>query len=817
MRVKPDHGRVPPPEGLMAIARPTLLLASIAILTWTSLKESRAEKVRYFPLSNVKLLDGPFLNAAKVNRDHLLKFEPDRLLAPFLTEARLEPKALKYPNWESTGLNGHTAGHYMSALAGTYATLGDEECRKRLDYMVGELARCQEASGDGYIGGIPDGRQLWQELANGDIRASGFALNDRWVPFYNLHKTFAGLRDAYLVTENDQSKQVLVNLSNWCAQLAGQLSDEQLQLILACEHGGMNEVLADVAEITGEPEYLKLAERFSHREILTPLAAGQDQLSGMHANTQVPKVIGFERIASLGGDPKFHRAAQFFWQTVVGSRTVAFGGNSVNEHFPAPSQSMEWINQRSGPETCNTYNMLRLTEALFRVDPDPRLADYYERALYNHILSSQHPVHGGYVYFTSLRPRHYRVYSKPEYSFWCCVGSGMENHGRYGKFIYARDENTLLVNLFIASQLDWPEKDMKIRQETDFPDQSKTIIVVSCEQPTDMTLRIRHPSWVMDGKFRLAVNGDALPSQSEPGAYVSVERTWQDGDSVEVELPMHTTVETLPHLDEYVALLHGPIVLAARTAKDDLRGLVAENEPMDQIAHGPIRSLDTAPMLVGGPESLHNLVRPVSGESLTFTLADAIRPDSFDGLELIPFFRIHDARYMIYWRCVSPEKYREVREELAATERESLALDRATVDHVAPGEQQSETEHNFRGKRTETGMWQDRRFRHATGWFAYDLKTQGESDLSLQVTYWGGDRRKFDIFVDDKLLAPVDLDAPKPNEFIDSQYAIPRQTLAQLENGKLRVKFVADKGSTAGGIFDVRLIRSGEMGKSVRP
>lgn len=788
----------------------TFLLAAGIALALSSPTQLHAQEVQYFPQADVKLLDGPFLKSAEVNRDHLLKFDPDRLLEPFLTEAGLEPKAPRYPNWESTGLNGHTAGHYLSALAGAWATLGDEECRTRHDYMVEELARCQEAGGDGYVGGIPDGRQLWRELTAGDIRASGFALNDRWVPFYNLHKTCAGLRDAYLIAGNEQAKQVLIELADWCERFASGLTDEQLQQIFACEQGGMSEVLADVADITGEPQYLELGKRFSHRAILTPLASGQDQLSGLHANTQVPKVIGFQRIASLGGEDQYRRASQIFWQAVVGSRTVTFGGNSVNEHFPAPTQSMDWIQHRSGPETCNTYNMLRLTEQLFAAEPAAHLPDFYERALFNHILSSQHPVHGGYVYYTPVRPRHYRVYSHPEQSFWCCVGTGMENHGRYGKFIYAHDDNTLYVNLFVASQLNWQEKGLQLIQRTRFPDKPKTALIFSLEQPTEMVVRLRHPSWVRGGEFRLILNGKTLPSESEPGSYEAITRTWEDGDELEVELPMHTTVESLPYLDDYVALVHGPIVLAAETGDEDLDGLVADDERDDQISHGPLRSLDEAPMLVGERDSLPEHVKPLGEIPLTFSLADAIQPDSFDGLKLIPFFRVHDSRYMIYWRQVSAQQYQRVREELEAAERARLAIDRVTVDQVAPGEQQSETDHNFRGEQTETGMWQDRRFRHTNGWFSYNLQTEGESDLSLLVTYWGGDRRQFRILINDEQLAEIELDAPSDGQFIDVNNPIPSHMLAKATDDVLSVTFAADEGSMAGGIYDVRLVKSKE-------
>lgn len=768
-----------------------------------------AEQAEIFPLSSVELKDGPLLHAMQVNRELLLRYRPDRLLAPFLREAGLEPKAAPYANWENTGLDGHTAGHYLSALA-NYAAQGDEKCQERLDYMVSEIARCQAASEIGYVGGIPNGNAMWREIAAGDIRSSGFSLNGRWVPLYNLHKTFAGLRDAHLLAGNEQAKQVLTKLADWCDNLVTELSDQQVQQMLVSEHGGMNEVLADVADITGNPKYLDLAESFSHRAILDPLAAGEDKLTGLHANTQVPKVIGFERIAALGRGDKYHEAAQFFWKTVVNNRSVALGGNSISEHFPSEQQSIGWIEGRQGPETCNTYNMLRLTEQLFEADAQPRFADFYERAVFNHILSSQHPVHGGYVYFTPLRPQHYRVYSNPDESFWCCVGSGMENHGKYGQFIYAHNDDSLFVNLFVASKLDWKQKHLKLSQQTNFPDESRTELVISAAKPTDMTLHVRHPQWVAQDAFQVAINGEELDLKSKPSSYVSIKRTWNDGDRIEVTLPMRTVAEPLPHLDDYVALVHGPIVLAAKTGSDDLDGLVAGAGRMDHVAEGALRPLLESPMLVTDSKDPNDWIDRQTAGPLKFHLAGVVRPRSFDGLELIPFFRIHDARYMIYWRQLSPQEYDSVLDEMQASEQAKIVLDKATVDRVAPGEQQPETEHHFQGQDTTTGIWRDRRFRHAEGWFSYDLQAGAERDLALRVTYFGSDRRRFNILVNDQLLAEVQLDAPKPDEFVDVEYPIRREVVEHAKDGTLTVKFAAAPNSMAGGIFDVRLVQQTE-------
>ena len=380
-------------------------------------KAQTQQEVSYFPLQDVKLLESPFLQAQQTDLHYIMAMEPDRLLAPFLREAGLTPKAPSYTNWENTGLDGHIGGHYISALSMMYAATGDTAIYRRLNYMLNELHRAQQAVGTGFIGGTPGSLQLWKEIKAGNIRAGGFDLNGKWVPLYNIHKTYAGLRDAYLYAGNDLARQMLVALTDWMIDITAGLTDQQMQDMLRSEHGGLNETFADVAEITGDKKYLELARRFSHKVILDPLVKDEDRLTGMHANTQIPKVIGYKRIADLAQDQNWDHAARFFWNTVVNHRSVCIGGNSVREHFHPADNFTSMLNDVQGPETCNTYNMLRLTKMLYQTSPDIRFADYYERALYNHILASQQPTKGGFVYFTPMRPGHYRVYSQPETDF----------------------------------------------------------------------------------------------------------------------------------------------------------------------------------------------------------------------------------------------------------------------------------------------------------------------------------------------------------------------------------------------------------------
>jgi len=768
-----------------------------------------APAARLFPLNRVRLLAGPFRHAQDVNRTYLLAHDIDRLLAPFRIEAGLPSPKPKYPNWESMGLSGHTAGHYLTALAQEWAASGDAECRRRLDAMVAALAECQQAGQDGYVGGIPRGRTLWDDIASGRHNFQNFSLNGAWVPWYNEQKLFAGLRDAWVIGGNAQARTVLVRLADWCDTLVAHLTDEQMQAMLGTEHGGMNEVLADVAAITGDAKYLRLAQRFSHRAILAPLLRHEDRLTGLHANTQIPKVTGFARIAELGGDASWRDAARYFWNTVAGSRSVAFGGNSEREHFNPPDDFSALLESREGPETCNTYNMLRLTEALFRAEPAARYADYYERALYNHILASQHPEHGGYVYFTPIRPRHYRVYSRPETCFWCCVGTGMENHGKYGAFIYARaaDDGALFVNLFIASELDWAERGVRVRQETAFPDEARTVLTVATAAPQRFALRLRQPAWCE--RPELTVNGRPQAVVSSPSSYIELEREWRDGDRVELALPMRTTLERLPDGSDYAAVLHGPIVLAAKTGTEQLDGLIANDGRMGHISPGPYLPLDRAPMLVGDFAQLAGGIRPVEGRPLTFTAPSLIRPEGFAGLELVPFFRVHDARYMLYWRTVSAEKYPAVVASLEASERARLALEARTLDFVAPGEQQSEVEHGYAGEASRTGTTHGARWREAVGgWFSYRLSAAraGGAPLELIVTCDGNQRgRAFDLLVNDRVLATVELAGGRRDQLTDVAYAVPADLAA---TGTLTVRFAAREKSPTASVYGVRLAKT---------
>jgi hypothetical protein len=646
---------------------------------------------------------------------------------------------------------------------------------------------------------------IWPALQKGDLHPYRSA----WVPWYNVHKLYAGLRDVWLYAGDEDAKAIFLKFCDWGLQITASLTDAQMQSMLDTEHGGMPEIFADAYQMTGDTRYLAAAKRFSHRMLLDAMAEEKDNLDNKHANTQVPKAIGFQRIAELTHEDNYVKAGRFFWETVTTHRSLAFGGNSRREFFPAAAACSDFINDVEGPETCNSYNMLKLTEDLFRTDPSAAYADYYERALFNHILSTQHPVHGGYVYFTPARPGHYRVYSVPNEAMWCCVGSGMENHGKYNQFIYTHQHDSLYVNLFIASELNWKEKGITIRQETNFPYSAQTRLVVT-EGSAKLPLMIRHPSWVANGALTITVNGKKITYTSKPSSYIAIQRLWKKGDVIQIKLPMHNTIEHLPNVPAYIAILHGPVLLGAKTGTEDMTGLVANDSRWGHIAGGKRLPLDKAPIIIDDNiPAITRKLTPVKGKPLTFTVP-ALKVINAKNILLEPFYRIHDARYMIYWMALTNQQYHAYLDSIATGEKEKLALQKRTIDFVAPGEQQPEADHHLQQSNSNTGnhlneFWRDAR---DGGYFSYDLSTNGETGLSLMVRYWGAEwgNRQFDIYIDDKkLVSENNTGRWNQSGFMQVTYAIPDDMV----KGKniIRVKFQALPGNSAGAVYYIRMLR----------
>ncbi|NDV60447.1 glycosyl hydrolase [Bacteroides sp. 519] len=777
------------------------IISLIILLSPVTLFAQPQKQVELFNLSDVELLDSPFLQAQQVDLKYILEMEPDRLLAPYLREAGLTPKAQSYTNWENTGLDGHIGGHYLSALSMMYAATGNAEVKRRLDYMINELWQCQKQVRTGFIGGTPGSINLWKEIKQGNIRAGGFDLNGKWVPLYNIHKTYAGLRDAYIFAHNEIAFEMLVKLTDWMIDVTADLSDTQMQDMLRSEHGGLNEVFADVYDLTGESKYLDLAKRFSHLAILNPLLENEDKLTGLHANTQIPKVIGYKRIADLEGNKAWNDASRFFWQTVTQNRSVSIGGNSVREHFHATDNFEPMIDDIEGPETCNTYNMLRLSNMFYQTTMDTQFIDYYERALYNHILASQEPEKGGFVYFTPMRPGHYRVYSQPQTSMWCCVGSGLENHTKYGELIYAHQEDALLVNLFIPSRVNWQDKGVVLVQETRFPDENKISFRMEQADDEQFTLRVRYPEWAGDfQQIEVNINGQKV---SDPGlymGYLSIDRKWKEGDEVVVTLPMKLEMEQLPDKRNYYSFRYGPIVLATKTGTESMTGLYADDSRGGHIAHGAKIPLDKAPTIISETQNILANFKKSDIGNLSFAYTGEAYPAK--SLEFIPFFRLHNSRYAVYIHQVTAQEWVQKKAEIEAKEKQAAQLAARTVDIVYPGEQQPESDHFIEQEASTTGIHKNRHFRSARGWFSYEMKiTKGAKiQFVMQNNELEYEPR---LSVNGQKLARVYKDTPIEEGFVIREMALP----TGLSDGKYRIRFEAGDTGNTGKIFEVRIIK----------
>src|SRR5262245_8277105 len=509
-----------------------------------------------FPLRDVRLLDGPFREAMLRDQKYLLSLDNDRLLHTFRVNAGLPSTAKPYGGWEGPDieLRGHILGHFLTGCALMYESSGDGRFKAKAGEVVAELAKIQQAlaargSNAGYLSAFPE---EFFDLVDKRERV--------WAPYYTIHKLMAGLLDMYLLCDNKQALDVLLKKAAWVKFRVDRLSEERQQAALQTEFGGMEEVLTNLYAVTGDQEHLRVARKFDHKRIFDPLARGEDPLDGLHANTQIPKAIGAARDYELTGEKRYHDVASFFWERVAKHRSYVIGGNSDGESFFPP----ETFSKRLGPastETCNTYNMLKLTRHLFAWEPSVEKMDFYERGLYNHILASQDPATGGFCYYVPLRPGAFKTFSTPEESFWCCVGTGMENHAKYPETIYFHDDRSLYVNLFIASELKWKENGLIVRQETKFPEEGMTRLSIKAGKSVKLALKVRCPSWAQSG-ITLTVNGKKENGADKPGVYVTVEREWKSGDVVQIGMPMSLRLEAMPDDPKMIAVMYGPIVLA---------------------------------------------------------------------------------------------------------------------------------------------------------------------------------------------------------------------------------------------------------------
>ena len=654
-----------------------------------------------FPLTDVRLGDSQFKDIQELDHAYLLSLEPERLLSWFRREAGLAPDAPAYPFWESEDvwgggpLAGHIMGFSLSSMSMMYEATGDEALKRKIEKMVRGLKECQDAQGDGYLLATINGRRIFEEVVSGKFTTNNPTINGVWEPVYIMNKIMLGLYNAYLSCDLPQAKDVLVKMADWFGyQVLDKLSYEQIQELLVCEHGSINESYITVYEITGDEKYLKWAKLLNDEDMLIPAAEERDVLNGWHANTQIPKFTGFEKVYNYTQEDKYTRAAQFFWETVVDKHTWVIGGNSTGEHFFPVDQFEKRVPSDGGPESCNSVNMMRLTETLYQDYGRMKMVDYYERVLYNHILANYDPHEGMCTYYTSMRPAHYRIYGTQHHSFWCCTGTGMEAPAKFGKMIYAHQGSELYVNLFMPSELNWKDKGVKLVQNTDFPDNNKVGFVINTAAGVHFTLNIRKPHWSIAKKMTVWVNGKKMQLAPNTEGYVQLDRSWSNGDKVEVELTPQVTVEYLKGSDKYAAFLYGPIVLAAKVDNNGLEEAYSFRFPKRTVATLEIPML-TAPALIGSLDKIKKAVSRKSDKELVFECSSEVASTTF---ELIPFNRIHFNRYAIYFPLYKQMKdYQAVYEQEKKTIQENEMLQANTVDHVLIQSPLSESDHKLAG------------------------------------------------------------------------------------------------------------------------
>lgn len=741
-------------------------------------------------LNNVKLTGGPLKEAMELNANVLLMLEPDKLLSRFREYAGLTPRAPIYERgWESLGVAGHSLGHYLSACS-MMAASGDARFKPIVDYIVKELEECQNAHGDGFVSAIPRGKELFLEVKSGDIRTMGFDLNGGWAPLYTLHKLFAGLRDAYRLTGSKKALEVETGLGLWLVDIFSGFNDEQMQLVLRCEYGGINETLADLTADTGNSVFGELADRMYHKLLLDPLAEGRDALSGFHANTQIPKAIGAARQYEIDGQQKYKSIAENFWNFVAKEHSYVIGGNSLNEHFGEPGQLNHRLSEGTC-ETCNTYNMLKLTKHMFGWHALAEQADFYERAMYNHILASQHKDDGRVVYCLSLEMGGHKRFQTLLEDFTCCYGTGLENHASYGSGMYYEKDHDLFIAQYAPSELNWERQGVKIVQKTDYPLNGRIRLIVHSSGDTAFTMHVRYPYWATKG-ITLSINGEEMNvSAYHPSSFAAINRIWKDGDCVEIELPMSIRTESMPDNDKRIALMRGPLVLAGDLGALDTDVELSPVVLIKQEADGLLHSLEE-----------------VADEAGVYRLRDA---NEQGDIRLVPFYQLFDRKYTVYWDYFTPEQWEQEKQRYIQALATHQQWDHRTIAYIQPGEMQPERDYDFQGENTHIGIMFGRKFREAwlNGWFScrIDLEPDEPIELVFTMATIVEPVNQYDILLDEHVLGqPIETLEDEVNRFVQVRYAIPKQWT----KGKtaMALRFQSRQDRKIARFFGIRVLRA---------
>jgi DUF1680 family protein len=762
------------------------------------IKNAIPEIARPLPLSAVRLTGGPLKHAQDLDIDYLLRLEPDQMMAYYRKRAGLEPKAPGYSGWDGDGRNltGHIAGHYLSAVSLMYAATGDVRFKERADYLVKEMKEVQDKNGDGYLSALEGGREKWAEVAKGNIRSSFFDLNGMWSPWYTLHKTFAGLRDAYRYTGNRTALEVEVKFAAWAESILSKLDEAQTQKMLNTEFGGMNEVLADLYADTGDKRWLDLSHHFDHHAVLDPLSRREDILGGLHGNTQVPKLLGYLARYIYTGDKTDGAAAEFFWDAVALHHSYATGGHGRDEYFGPPDKLGDRVEGRTD-ESCNVYNMLKMTRRLFAIHPEIKYAEFEERALFNHVLGSIDPEDGRTCYMVPIGRGVQHEYQDMMRGFTCCVGTGMENHGLHGDGIYYESGDKLWVNFYAPSTAHWQSAGVTIALETTFPEGDSATLKISTPRAKQFTLALRRPSWAGTG-FTTKVNGIAVKDVSKPGSYIEVKRSWKNGDTVALVLPKTLRIEPTPDNPNRVALMWGPLVLAGDLGPErERRGGGGQPPP-------------TIPSFVSD-RPVTDWLQPVAGKPGDFQASGRDLDDQAKEVSVVPFYRLHRRTYEIYFDLYDSEGWERKLAEVAADRARQHKLEAATISFVQPGDAQKEKEFNQQGEESTVDRSMGRPGRRGRKWFSFDLPIESSHPGAVVATYFSEEhgQRTFEILADGQRIGEQTIERV-PNgsatgRFFDVQYKIPDELLK--DKKKITVRFQATGKNEIAAVYGIRLIR----------
>ena len=772
------------------------------------------ELARPLPLSAVRLTGGPLKHAQELDEAYLLQLDPDRMLYYLRLRAGLKPKAKEgYGGWDGAGrqLTGHIAGHYLSAVSYMYAATGDPRFKQRADYMVSELAEIQKARGNGYIGALladvregtntvlVEGLAQFDALTNGVIRSGGFDLNGMWSPWYVEHKLFAGLRDAYRLTGNRTALNVEIKFAEWMDGILSQLNEAQIQKMLNTEFGGMNEVMADLYADTGDPRWRHAFFYFQHHAIVDPLAQHDDILDGKHANTQIPKLIGDEKFYLYTGDSTSGAAADYFWNEVVDAHSFATGGHGKDEYFGPPQKLNDRVDGRTD-ESCNVYNMLKLTRLLFARHPEDKYAEFQERALFNHVLASIDPNDGRMCYMVPVGTGVTHEYQDMFHDFTCCVGTGMENHALLGYGIYYESGSKLWVNLYAPSTANWQTMGAKLNVQTDFPEGDSVKIAIFVKSPKKFTLALRRPLWAGEG-FSLTVNGKRISKVLPPGHYLEVTRTWKNGDAVELNLPKRLHKDPLPDNPDRMALMWGPLALAGDLGPENMQRSSSDN-------------FSVVPVFVTDHTNVADWIKTIPGKAGDFRTAGVGHDRDVD---LIPFYRLHERTYAVYWDIYTQAQWQQKAREIATERERQHKLKLATVAFAQPGEMQAERDYNEQGEASWPEHVMGRAARRGTKWFSFDLPVDPAHPMAVVATYCSDEWRKrtFDILVDGQKIGGQTVEKEGAPHFYDEQYAIPAGLVAGKD--KVTIRFQATNGNEIAAVFGIRMIRADLMKPKRQP